>query len=64
MAQGSKFEKNIHAKRVQMQRISLQTRLGGEICSSDVIMHKGHYYFAPPQRHFHHHHISIVCPEM
>ena len=41
--QGTTFEKNIHAQRLQMQRILLTNEeLGGEICSSDVIMHKGH----------------------
>ena len=42
-SQGSRIEKNTHAQRVQMQKkLCLQTRLGGEICLSDVIMHKGH----------------------
>ena len=41
--QGSIFEKNTHAERVQMQRILLKNEeLGGEICPSNVIMHKGH----------------------
>lgn len=41
--QGTTFEKNTHAQRLQMQRILLTNEeLGGEICSSDVIMHKGH----------------------
>ena len=30
-------------KECKCKEFSLQTRLGGEICSSDVIMHKGHY---------------------
>ena len=29
-------------KECKCREFSLQTRLGGEICSSDVIMHKGH----------------------
>ena len=43
-SQGSRIEKNAHAQRVQMEKkkVWLQTRLGGEICLSDVIMHKGH----------------------
>ena len=41
--QGSTFEKNTHAQRVQMQRILLKNEeLGGKIYASDVIMHKGH----------------------
>lgn len=41
--QGSTFEKNTHAQRVQMQRILFKNEeLGGEICPSDVLMHKGH----------------------
>ena len=41
--------KAVNLKRISTQKeckckeFSLQTRLGGEICSSDVIMHKGHY---------------------
>ena len=40
--------KAVNLKRISTQKeckckeFSLQTRLGGEICSSDVIMHKGH----------------------
>ena len=30
-------------KECKCEEICLQTRLGGEICSSDVIMHKGHF---------------------
>ena len=42
-SQGSRIEKNTHAQRVQMQKkLCLQTRLAGEICLSDVIMHEGH----------------------
>ena len=29
-------------KECKCREFSFQTRLGGEICSSDVIMHKGH----------------------
>ena len=41
--QGTTCENNTHAQRLQMQRILLTNEeLGGEICLSDVIMHKGH----------------------
>ena len=41
--QGTTLEKNTHAQILQMQRILLTNEeLGGEICLSDVIMHKGH----------------------
>ena len=42
-SQGSTVEKNTHAKRVKCEEFCLQTRLGGEIWSSDVIMHEGHW---------------------
>ena len=35
-------------KECKCREFSLQTRLGGEICTSDVIMHKGHYGFLCP----------------
>ena len=44
--------KAVNLKRISTQKeckckeFSLQTRLGGEICSSDVIMHKGHWPIA------------------
>ena len=43
MSQGSKFERIPTHKECKCREYSSQTRLGGEICSSDVIMHKGHY---------------------
>ena len=45
--------KAVNLKRISTQKeckckeFSLQTRLGGEICSSDVIMHKGHSHLTP-----------------
>ena len=41
-SQGSRVEKNTHAKKVQIQKFCSQTRLVGEIYSSDVIMHRGY----------------------
>ena len=40
--QSSKVEKNTHEQKVQMQKFCSQTRLVGEIYSSDVIMHRGY----------------------
>ena len=42
-SQGSRVEKNTHAQKVQMQKFCSQTRLVGEIYSSDVIMHRGYW---------------------
>ena len=44
MSQGSKFERIPTHKECKCREYSSQTRLGGEICSSDVIMHKGHSF--------------------
>ena len=46
-SQGSRVEKNTHAQKVQMQKFCSQTRLVGEIYSSDVIMHRGYCLHGP-----------------
>ena len=38
-------------KECKCREFSLQTRLGGRICSSDVIMHKGHFPTPPLVSH-------------
>ena len=50
--------KAVNLKRISTQKeckckeFSLQTRLGGEICSSDVIMHKGRSHIEEKQELF------------
>ena len=44
-SQGSRVDKHTHPQKVQMQNIlftKVQTRFGGEVYSSDVIVHKGY----------------------
>ena len=55
------FRKELQLKRIPMlkeckrEEFCLQTRLGGEICSSDVITHKDHCFFSEAQR--------VICAE-
>ena len=41
-SQGSRVEKNTHAQKSKCKNFCSQTRLVGEIYSSDVIMHRGY----------------------
>ena len=40
---GSRVEKNTHPQNCKCEVFCQRTRLGGKICLSDVIIHKGHY---------------------